>query len=167
MGLGGYLSTKLRHKFERSDPLIAASGLVISAPILLTALFLARDIPLGAMVLVFFAMIGINLNWAIVADITLVSTLGTVYVKYCTNVLSFSVLSLVQRVSYFRGSDDGLRNDRCTSRRNSEHTTSRKISKVRSSHLRDGACSFVRFYFRRIFSGPNQRHFGFRLRFSG
>ena len=79
VGLGGYLSTKLRRKFERSDPLIAASGLVISAPILLTALFLARDIPIGAMVLVFFAMIGINLNWAIVADITLVSTLGTVY----------------------------------------------------------------------------------------
>ena len=167
VGLGGYLSTKLRHKFERSDPLIAASGLVISAPILLTALFLARDIPIGAMVLVFFAMIGINLNWAIVADITLVSTLSKCMYNTVLMFRLFLFLSLVQRVSYFRGCDDGLRNDWCTSRRNSQHTTSRKISKVRSSHLRDGACSFIRFYFRRIFYGPNQRHFGFRLRFSG
>ncbi len=74
VGFGGFLSTRLRNKYERGDPIIAGSGLVISAPVLLTALLLARQIPIGSMVLVFFAMIGINLNWAIVADITLVSS---------------------------------------------------------------------------------------------
>ena len=75
VGFGGFLSTRLRNKYERSDPIIAGTGLILSAPVLLTALLLARQIPIGSMVLVFFAMIGINLNWAIVADITLVRSL--------------------------------------------------------------------------------------------
>jgi hypothetical protein len=73
VGLGGYLSTLLRDRFARSDPVIAGTGLFVSAPVLLTAFFLTRDHTVVAMVLVFFGMIGINLNWSIVADITLVS----------------------------------------------------------------------------------------------
>jgi hypothetical protein len=81
VGLGGFLSTLLRNKYERSDPVIAGTGLVMSAPVLLTALLLARENPILSMVLVFFAMIGINLNWAIVADITLVRSL-IIYTGY-------------------------------------------------------------------------------------
>jgi len=73
VALGGYLSTFFRNRFGRSDPVIAGTGLFVSAPILLTALLLARRTTIVSMVLVFFAMIGINLNWSIVADITLVS----------------------------------------------------------------------------------------------
>jgi hypothetical protein len=70
--LGLFLSTKLRNKYERSDPIIAGSGLAVAAPIFLGALFLASNHTIPALVLVFFAMLGVNLNWAIVADITLV-----------------------------------------------------------------------------------------------
>ena len=73
VALGGFLSTKLRNRYDRSDPVIAGTGLIVSAPVLLTALFLARKETVVSMVLVFFAMLGINLNWSIVADITLVS----------------------------------------------------------------------------------------------
>lgn len=70
--LGLFLSTRLRNKFERSDPIIAGTGLALSAPILLGAASLARDQTIVALLLVFFGMLGINLNWAIVTDITLV-----------------------------------------------------------------------------------------------
>ena len=85
VGLGGYLSTVFRNRFARSDPIIAGTGLLVSAPILLTALFLARGYTIGSMVLVFFAMIGINLNWSIVADITLVSLIlnSGIFVTFC------------------------------------------------------------------------------------
>ena len=73
VALGGFLSTFFRNRFARSDPIIAGTGLFMSAPVLVTAILIGRNNTIVSMVLVFFAMIGINLNWSIVADITLVS----------------------------------------------------------------------------------------------
>ena len=91
VALGGFLSTKLRNRYDRSDPVIAGTGLILSAPVLLTALLLARQTTIVSMVLVFFAMLGINLNWSIVADITLVSLTRVLKdrVLMCMSVLMF------------------------------------------------------------------------------
>lgn len=70
--LGTVLSQVLKRRYPRADPLICASGLLISAPFLLGAMFVVSTNSVAAYVLIFLGSVALNLNWAIVADILLV-----------------------------------------------------------------------------------------------
>lgn len=70
--LGSYLSQKLMSKYSRSDPIICAVGLIISAPLLAAAMLLVTNSTWAVYTLIFFGELALNLNWAIVADILLV-----------------------------------------------------------------------------------------------
>jgi hypothetical protein len=71
--LGALLSTRLREKYPRSDPLICGLGLVLSSVFIFVAFFLARTNVLMGFAFVFLGEVALNLNWSIVADILLVS----------------------------------------------------------------------------------------------
>ena len=74
--LGSLLSTKLKQKYPRADPLICAAGLTLSAGFLTAAMMtLEYDIYLSFLLL-FLGEIALNLNWSIVADILLVSVIN-------------------------------------------------------------------------------------------
>lgn len=69
--LGTILSQKLKHKYEKADPLICASGLLLSAPLVFAAIiFAGKSLPL-CFVCMFFGELFLNLNWSIVADMLL------------------------------------------------------------------------------------------------
>lgn len=59
-------------KYSRSDPIICAVGLIISAPLLAAAMLLVTNSTWAVYTLIFFGELALNLNWAIVADILLV-----------------------------------------------------------------------------------------------
>ena len=69
--LGVILSTRLRVKYPRADPLICGTGLILSAGILLGSFFLARLNVLVCFAVIFVGVVALNLNWSIVADILL------------------------------------------------------------------------------------------------
>lgn len=69
--LGSVLSTKLKKRFPRADPLICGSGIVISAAFILVGMLFCRVNVVLAMILLFFGEVALNLNWSIVADILL------------------------------------------------------------------------------------------------
>uniref|UniRef100_A0AAG5DHL2 Major facilitator superfamily (MFS) profile domain-containing protein n=1 Tax=Anopheles atroparvus TaxID=41427 RepID=A0AAG5DHL2_ANOAO len=69
--LGSYLSQRLSVKFPQADPYICAVGLILSAPLLVGAMFTVRANIHATYALIFFAELALNLNWAIVADILL------------------------------------------------------------------------------------------------
>lgn len=69
--LGSYLSQKLKHRYERADPLICAFGLLASAPLVFGAILLAGKSLTWCFVCMFLGEIFLNLNWSIVADMTL------------------------------------------------------------------------------------------------
>ncbi|KAI5718991.1 hypothetical protein M8J76_003372 [Diaphorina citri] len=69
--LGSLLSQRLKHKYERADPLICAFGLIASAPLIFAALILADRSLAWCFVCMFLGEIFLNLNWSIVADMTL------------------------------------------------------------------------------------------------
>lgn len=71
--LGSYLSTKLSKIYPRSDPVICAIGLLISAPLIAGAMLFVTVNSTVAYLLVFLGEIALNCNWAIVADMLLVS----------------------------------------------------------------------------------------------
>jgi MFS transporter, Spinster family, sphingosine-1-phosphate transporter len=71
--LGATLAQKLRVNYPRADPLICATGLLISAPLLFGASLLAASNSSLCFFLVFLGEVALNLNWSIVADILLVS----------------------------------------------------------------------------------------------
>ena len=71
--LGSILSTKLKQKYPRADPLICGFGLLTSAVFLTLGLFTANWNIHVTFVLLFLGEIALNLNWSIVADILLVS----------------------------------------------------------------------------------------------
>lgn len=71
--LGSVLSTKLKKRFPRADPLICGSGIVISAAFILVGMLFCRVNVVLAMIMLFFGEVALNLNWSIVADILLVS----------------------------------------------------------------------------------------------
>ena len=70
---GPYVAKALRSRYARVDPLVCAAGLLLSVPFMTAALFLARTSVTAAYVMVFFAEFFLNLNWAVVADILLVT----------------------------------------------------------------------------------------------
>lgn len=69
--LGSYLSQRYNRKYPRADAYICAIGLILSAPLLAGAMLTVNVNTTLAYVLVFFAELTLNLNWAIVADILL------------------------------------------------------------------------------------------------
>uniref|UniRef100_A0A182P875 Major facilitator superfamily (MFS) profile domain-containing protein n=1 Tax=Anopheles epiroticus TaxID=199890 RepID=A0A182P875_9DIPT len=69
--LGSYLSQRFSVKFAKADPYICATGLLLSAPLLVGAMFLVRINIHATYALIFFGELALNLNWAIVADILL------------------------------------------------------------------------------------------------
>lgn len=71
--LGTVLAQVLKKRYPRADPLICAGGLLCSAPFLLGAMFVVSINTTAAYVLIFLGSVSLNLNWAIVADILLVS----------------------------------------------------------------------------------------------
>lgn len=75
--LGTVLAQALKRRYPRADPLICASGLLISAPFLLGSMFLVSVHTNAAYALIFLGAVALNLNWAIVADILLVSVPAT------------------------------------------------------------------------------------------
>lgn len=72
--LGSVLAQRLKVHYPKADPLICAGGLMISAPLLLLGLALADRYNYLVLVLIFFGQIALNMNWSIVADILLVSS---------------------------------------------------------------------------------------------
>uniref|UniRef100_A0A182QTS6 Major facilitator superfamily (MFS) profile domain-containing protein n=1 Tax=Anopheles farauti TaxID=69004 RepID=A0A182QTS6_9DIPT len=58
-------------KTVKADPYICAIGLILSAPLLVGAMFLVRVNIYASYALIFFGELALNLNWAIVADILL------------------------------------------------------------------------------------------------
>lgn len=72
--LGSYLSTKLSKRYPRSDPVICAMGLLISAPLIAASMLFVTVNSTLAYVLVFLGEVALNCNWAIVADMLLVRT---------------------------------------------------------------------------------------------
>lgn len=73
--LGSYVSQKYIKKYPKCDPLICAFGLIASAPLMAGAMLVVSVNTTLTYFLIFFAELFLNLNWAIVADILLVSNI--------------------------------------------------------------------------------------------
>lgn len=71
--LGSFLAQYFRRTHQRTDPIICAWGLLISAPLVYLALLLARFTEGWCYFIICLAEISLNLCWSIVADILLVS----------------------------------------------------------------------------------------------
>lgn len=71
--LGTIIAQKLRKRSQRADPIICACGLILSAPLLAGSMIMVQANSACAYTLVFLGEVALNLNWAIVADILLVS----------------------------------------------------------------------------------------------
>lgn len=70
---GSFLGQKLRKRYPAADPLVCGVGLLVSAPLMLATLVLAAGPPAITFTVMFFAQWFLNLNWSLVADITLVN----------------------------------------------------------------------------------------------
>ena len=69
---GAILSTKLKIKFPRADPVICGIGLAITTFLFFISLMWgAEENIILAFVLIFIGEISLNLNWSIVADMLL------------------------------------------------------------------------------------------------
>ncbi|XP_055687110.1 protein spinster isoform X2 [Lutzomyia longipalpis] len=75
--LGSYLAQRIRPRDPACDPKICAGGLIISAPFVYFALIIAKYSTNWTFVLVFLAMVSLNLCWSIVADILLYVVMPT------------------------------------------------------------------------------------------
>jgi len=71
LALGSGLSYKLRETLPWVDPVICGLGLLASAPFCLAAVGFARESAVAAFALVFVGEIFLNMNWAIIVDISL------------------------------------------------------------------------------------------------
>ncbi|XP_068193671.1 protein spinster homolog 1 isoform X2 [Antennarius striatus] len=68
---GVMISRKLRTRTPRADPLVCATGLLMSAPFLYLAVVFAKTSTVATYVFIFFGETFLSMNWAIVADILL------------------------------------------------------------------------------------------------
>ena len=73
--LGSGLSLWLRKKIAWIDPVICGAGLLISCPLIFAALYISDQSVLWAFILMFIGQVFLNMNWAVVVDISLVSFL--------------------------------------------------------------------------------------------
>lgn len=69
--LGMTLSTTLKAKYPRVDPLVCGAGLMISAVFLLLGLALANQNIFACFAFIFLGSVALNLNWSIIADMLL------------------------------------------------------------------------------------------------
>ena len=74
--LGSGLSLWLRKKIPWIDPVICGGGLLLSAPLIFAALYVVDQSVLLAFGLIFLGQIFLNMNWAVVVDISLVSRMN-------------------------------------------------------------------------------------------
>lgn len=72
--LGSWLGAALVKRYPRAHPVICAAGLLVSAPALTLAILLSEGYFYLTFALIFVAEVALNLNWAIVADMSLVRT---------------------------------------------------------------------------------------------
>ena len=93
--LGSFLGQKLRLKYQRADPIVCGFGLLLSTPLMLAALFIAKWNTTACFVVVFFGQLFLNLNWAIVADILLVC------VWFCLVLLAFYCVCILWFDTHF------------------------------------------------------------------
>ena len=77
--LGSGLSLWLRKKIPWIDPVICGAGLLISCPLIFAALYVSDQSVLWAFILMFIGQVFLNMNWAVVVDISLVS----IFLWYC------------------------------------------------------------------------------------
>ena len=71
--LGSGLSFWLRKRLPWIDPVICGLGLLVSTPLIFVALYVLDSSVNTTFVLMFFGQIFLNMNWAVVVDISLVS----------------------------------------------------------------------------------------------
>ncbi|XP_028670585.1 protein spinster homolog 1 [Erpetoichthys calabaricus] len=71
VGLGVEVSRRLRVKNPRADPLVCATGMLMSSPFLFLAIICAESSTVATYVFIFLGETFLSLNWAIVADILL------------------------------------------------------------------------------------------------
>ena len=71
--LGSGLSYLLRKKIAWIDPVICGTGLLLSFPLIFGALYVLDSSVTTAFVLIFFGEAFLNMNWAVVVDISLVN----------------------------------------------------------------------------------------------
>lgn len=76
LGTGALLTQLLRPKFPRIDPIICFAGLVTSSPILFASTFVVTRNALLCYVMLFFGQVTLNLNWAIIVDMSLVRSIS-------------------------------------------------------------------------------------------
>jgi len=75
-GLGGVvagmlLSRNLRGRFEWIDPFICGTSLIVSIPLLIVAIQLAKSNTISAFIIMFFGMFFLNFNWSVAVDMTI------------------------------------------------------------------------------------------------
>merc|ERR1712038_681506 len=69
--LGMILSTKLKAKYPRADPVICGVGILISAVFLTLGMLMCESNIVATFAFIFIGEVSLNLNWSIVADILL------------------------------------------------------------------------------------------------
>jgi len=69
--LGSGLSLWLRKKIDWIDPVICGVGLLISVPLIFGALYILDKSVIWAFIIMFLGQVFLNMNWAIVVDISL------------------------------------------------------------------------------------------------
>jgi hypothetical protein len=71
--VGSLLGQRLRRDYPTADPLVCGVGLLLSAPFMVSTLILASGASaITTFTLMFYGQLFLNLNWSLVADITLV-----------------------------------------------------------------------------------------------
>ena len=70
--LGSGLSYWLRPKFMWIDPVLCGGGLLISVPLLWACMYIGEWTYIPCMVVLCFAQIFLNMNWAVSVDIAMV-----------------------------------------------------------------------------------------------
>lgn len=75
---GAILSTKLKKRYPRADPVICGVGLTITTVMLSIAYYIiTKEMIVFTLIVIFIAVVALNLNWSIVTDILLVSGLDS------------------------------------------------------------------------------------------
>lgn len=69
---GAWLGTWLIKRFPRAHPVLCGVGLLVSAPAMTLAIVLTQGYFYAPFALMFVGELALNLNWAIVADMSLV-----------------------------------------------------------------------------------------------
>ncbi|XP_046460298.1 protein spinster-like isoform X3 [Daphnia pulex] len=76
--VGSLLGQRLRRDYPTADPLVCGVGLLLSAPFMVSTLILASGASaITTFTLMFYGQLFLNLNWSLVADITLYTVIPT------------------------------------------------------------------------------------------